>query len=421
MSPDAGKEHAQRPAFNIDFNPQTKTAPPSPTRAMTLHDAGELWLNQKIWKRKKPKTVECCLVYLRALIDFFGNVQLSEFHAGSLRAYQTARSKTVGPSSINHELNALAQILRQAKCWGGIADYYSPLKEGEWQKPKTFTFEEQQHIFAAASGDPELELAELAFTITRNTSASGTELRLARIEQLDLEATPPTFQVTADTTKNLIRPRLLPLNPAAERAFRRVLERANRLGAHFPQHFLFPKRLNPCTYDPTQPASKSWLRHQTRHLRERTGIKHIQPHAWRHQLCTEMLEQGVPAETVRGAMGWVSERMIATYSHTRLAAKAAAFDKVEKVSNPGRPEVTDPAPASTISSPGTSIDVASPAIQAEIARQVSLILQRERGEAEIARQVALALQREREERNHLPATQPEPLKGPRVIEFPGAR
>ena len=32
------------------------------------------------------------------------------------------------------------------------------------------------------------------------------------------------------------------------------------------------------------------LRKQTARLRERTGINHIKPHTWRHQLCTEMLE-----------------------------------------------------------------------------------------------------------------------------------
>ena len=158
-----------------------------------------------------------------------------------------------------------------------------------------------------ASGDPELELAELVFTITRHTSASGSELRLSRIGNLDLEATPPTFQVTGDTTKNAVRPRLIPLDPIAEKAFRRVVDRANRRGAHFPEHFLFPFRVNPNTWDPTRPASRGWLRKQSATLRERTGIKHLRPHLWRHQLCTEMLEQGIAPETVRGVMGWVSK------------------------------------------------------------------------------------------------------------------
>jgi hypothetical protein len=89
----------------------------------------------------------------------------------------------------------------------------------------------------------------------------------------------PTYQVTGDTTKNDIRPRLLPLDPVAEKAFRRALERANRLGAHRDDHFLFPLRVNRCTWDPTKPASRSWLRKQYVRLRELTGIKHLRPHA----------------------------------------------------------------------------------------------------------------------------------------------
>lgn len=293
--------------------------------AMVLGEAGELWLTQKTWKRRKPKTIECNRGYLKSLIAFFGEMPIGEINPGSLLAYQVERSKTVGPSSVNHELNALSQILRQAGMWGKLKDYYGPLPEPEWQKPKVFTFEEQQRIFDFAKDDPELELADIVFTITRNTSASGTELRLAKIRNLNLDRQPFTFEVTGDTTKNDIRPRLIPLNDDAEEAFRRALNRANRFGAHRFDHFLFPKRLNPSTYDPLKPASKSWLRHQTRVLRDRTGIKHLRPHLWRHQLCTEMLEQGVPRDNVVAVMGWVSEKMVEAYCHTRLEAKQDAI------------------------------------------------------------------------------------------------
>lgn len=87
-------------------------------------------------------------------------------------------------------------------------------------------------------------------------------------------------------------------------------------------------------------------------------------------------------------MGWCSDKMIATYSHTRLASKMEAFERLEKVLN-GSPEpaaATAPAP-----------DIMHPVIQAEIARQV-----------------ALAMQRERESQKPLAA------KVGRVITFPGA-
>jgi integrase len=299
--------------------------------AMGLKEAGEVWLSQKKWKRRKPKTIECCGGYLRALLDFYGDMPLQEFHAGSLLAYQEHRIKTVGPSAINHELNALSQILRQAGLWAKLKDYYGPLPEPQWQKPKVFTFEEQQRIFDFAKDDPGLELAELVFTITRWTSASGSELRLARLKQLSLQSNPPTFEVTGDTTKNDIRPRLIPLEPEAEDAFRRAQERAYRLGAHRDDHFIFPFRVNPNTWDPTRPASRGWLRKQSAALRALTGIKHLSPHKWRHQLCTELLELGKTRDEVIAIMGWCSEKMIETYSHTRLQAKSDTLRSLRKI------------------------------------------------------------------------------------------
>jgi integrase len=291
--------------------------------AMGLREAGEVWLSQKKWKRRKPKTIECCKGYLKALLDFYGDMPLQEFHPGSLLAYQEHRIKSAGPSAINHELNSLSQILRQAGLWAKLKDYYGPLPEPEWKKPKVFSFEEQQRIFDFSKDDPNLELADIVFAITRLTSASGVELRLARLRQLCLTSHPPTFDITADTTKNAVRPRLIPLLPEAEDAFRRAQERAYRLGAHRDDHFLFPFRVNRNTWDPTRPASKSWLRKQTAALREQTGIKHLRPHAWRHQLCTEMLEQGRTRDDVVAIMGWVSEKMVEVYSQATSIAPPA--------------------------------------------------------------------------------------------------
>jgi integrase len=318
---------------------QLYSAEPAVTRGMGLKQAGEIWLAAKRdWKRRKPKTMECSTNYLRALLRFFGDMPLQQIQPRSILAYQTSRSKQVGASAVNHEVNALSQILKKCGLWGPIRDYYSPLPEPAWKAPKVYTREEQRQIFASAKGDPNLELAEIVFTITRNTSASGCELRLSRLNSVDLASPEPTFQVTGDVAKNDVRPRIIPLNAAALVAFRRALERAAKLGSHLPEHYLFPFRVNKAKWDPNRPASRSWLRKQTARLRERTGIQHIKPHTWRHQLCTEMLEQGVPEETVKGVMGWCSKRMVDTYSHTRLAAKADALSVLENIHH----EASDP-------------------------------------------------------------------------------
>jgi integrase len=141
------------------------------------------------------------------------------------------------------------------------------------------------------------------------------------------------------------------------------VNRANKLGAFKPGHFIFPFRVNPAMWDPQRPASKSWLRKQTEDLRQLTGIEHLRPHAWRHQICTELLEGGVAPQSVKAIMGWCSERMIEVYSHTRLRAKE---DAIRVLSRIGQGRVAD-------------LDeevLANPAVQAEIRRQVELALQK---------------------------------------------
>lgn len=370
---------AERKANRLPIPPApSESAPTLISPSMTLKEAGLLWLESKSWKRRKPKTIDCNRQYLWNLLQFFGDIPLSEFHAGKVREYQTERLKAVGPSSINHETVALGGILRQAGLWGQISDHYAPLPLPEWQRPKVFTLEEQESIFEAAQSDPDFELADIVFTITRNTSACGSELRLSRIQNVHLETSPPTFEVTGDTTKNTVRPRVLPLNAAAEEAFRKALKRANRLGAHRPENFLFPLRLNLITrsssnrdddrkenrwkWDPMRPASRSWLRKQTHRLRQLTGVQHLRPHAWRHQICTELLERGAPSQSVKSIMGWCSERMVEVYSHTRLEAKQEVIALLAHIG---------PGPGA-----GAAEDIlANPAVQAEIERQVALKVQ----------------------------------------------
>jgi len=288
-------------------------------RNLGLAEAGAIWLSQKEWKRRKPRTLEAARCYLHGLIAFFGDIPLRDLNPGSLLAYQTERSKTAGASYINHELNALSQMLKQAGLWDKLKPYYAPLKEPEWQKPKVFTAEQEQRIFDSAREDPNLELAEIVFSITRFTGVCGSELRLARIRQVDLEGM--NFEVSGDTTKNTIRPRHIPLDSNTCTLFRRAIERAARIGAYQPYHYLFPLRVNRALWNPNKPASRSWLRAQTKKLRDATGVEHLRPHAWRHQIATEILEQGKPPETVKQVLGWCSDKMFSTYCHVRREAK----------------------------------------------------------------------------------------------------
>jgi hypothetical protein len=153
VSPTLEALEAERKAVNQLPVPAipSELAPTLITPSMTLKEAGLLWLEAKAWKRRKPKTLECNRIYLRNLLQFFGDIPLADFHAGMLRDYQTQRVKTVGPSAVNHETVALGGILRHAGLWSKISDYYAALPLPEWQRPKVFTQEEQESIFEGCS------------------------------------------------------------------------------------------------------------------------------------------------------------------------------------------------------------------------------------------------------------------------------
>ena len=60
-------------------------------------------------------------------------------------------------------------------------------------------------------------------------------------------------------------------------------------------------------------------------MHKAAGCQHLNPQVWRHQLCTELLEQGIPTENVIGVLGRVSENMLEAYKHTGLRAKQEAL------------------------------------------------------------------------------------------------
>lgn len=308
--------------------------------SLCLVQAAGILLSQKVQRNLKPATLESARGQINALVRFFGDMPLNEIHAGNLYAYQCERSKTACASTVNHELALLKKILRKAivvvdgvksTLWDPLAESYNPMKPKAWTPPRTFTMQEQERIFDHAANDPNLELARIVFTITRNTTASGSELRGLRMRNLELNAKPPRIHVPPDATKNIVRPRVIPLNEQALEAFKMAVDRAARLGSHRAEHFLFPFRINRKYWDPNRQASKSWLRKQTVRLRRGSGVPHLRPHAFRHLAVTELLESGVPEQTVIALAGWVGRNMINTYSHARIEAKAEAVRVLDKI------------------------------------------------------------------------------------------
>ncbi|HTV07822.1 MAG TPA: tyrosine-type recombinase/integrase [Candidatus Aquilonibacter sp.] len=307
--------------------------------------AAERWTE---WKRPYvlPRTTEAHLTYIQALNRFFFGLPLNEIKPGHLREYQRMRQsnadklwkRVAGPSAINHELNVLAQILEYAGLWQAIKPYYHPMRMPRWTPRRVMTAEEERRLFEIASTRPEYELAYLVASLTNNTTASGCELRLLQIEHFNLLASPPEILIPSDRVKNNDRGRRIPLNATAAKQAERILRRAARLGAVNRDHYVFPLRTNRVKregreviyqYDPTRPASRSWLRKQFVALREEAGVPWLRPHDLRHQAITRLLETGAPDQTVMAVAGHVSRRMMNHYSHIRMDAKMVALNAIE--------------------------------------------------------------------------------------------
>lgn len=309
--------------------------------ALTLAEAVPIWKQiREQRERLRPRTHEATAGCFVALEKFFGAVRLKDITAGHLREYQIARAANVlrvewgaihpwkmaaGHSTINHELSALAQMMHHAGVWVRLRPYYAPLAIPSWSPRDILSEEDEARLFEKAKGHPEAQLAYWVACITNNTSAAGCELRGLRLKHLTLgDAGMADVYIPPEIVKNRNRPRRIPLNPAARWAFEQCYRRALECGSSRPDDCLFPLRICIGRWDPTQPASRSWLRKSWAHLVRIAGTPGLRPHDMRHQCITRMLEAGVDPETVRAVAGHVSPKLTEYYSHIRRQAKYAA-------------------------------------------------------------------------------------------------
>ena len=284
----------------------------------------------------KPRSIENYRSHFRSLTSFFGaGKRLESFHEGDLRDYQLWRStagegrREAGSSCINHELNALSQVLALADLWHPISKYYEPLPLRNWAPPRVLTAEEEDRFFRFAQRKPEWQTASCCSQLTNNSTISGCELRHLKLGQLLLTRRPPVIEVP-ETVKNRYRVRRVPLNDLACEAVRQLVKLADRKGSELPQHYLIPFRVRMGIYDPWRPASPYFIRTAFRRIAALCGLEWVTPNTFRHQAITKLLESGAPDETVRAIAGQVSEKAMRYYSHIRIEAKDEAVRRLEK-------------------------------------------------------------------------------------------
>jgi hypothetical protein len=298
---------------------------PSQFRTVMFEEAALNWLEIKKRQQRKPRTIEMYQWYIRNLSRKFAGILLSQIQIKHIQEYQQRRKLSAGPSCVNHEINTLAQILRQADLWRVMEKQYCPLPLPDWTPPKVLTAEEEERFFRVAAGNPDWSVAYWAVSLTNNTSAKGTELRQLRIKHLKLEQETPMIHIPDDTVKNELGARVVPLNDVAEKQIRRILKRAHALGAWSPEHYVFPYRIKKNIYDVTRPASPKFLRTAFRSMRRATGLEWLQPRNFRNQVIARLFEKGTPEETIISIAGPQSIKMSRYYSLIKISAKAEAL------------------------------------------------------------------------------------------------
>lgn len=304
---------------------------PEHFKLLPLMEAAELWLEGKKLHIKKDRTLEAYQLYTRNLKRHIGEVPLSAIHIGHILEYQQVRrSEGASPGYVNHETNTLAQILKRADLWDLIQKHYKPLPQGNWTPPKVMTAEEEERFFRAVCDNPSWSVAYWAVSITNNTSAMGTELRNLQLKHVYLETIPPKIHIPDDKVKNEFRARVIPLNQEALHFVTLAVNRAKKLGACTPEHFIFPFRIARNRFDVTRPATRSFIKRAFREMREVTGLTWLQPRNFRNQVITKLFESGVPDETIISIAGHQSIRMSRHYSRIRIDAKAEALNGLKR-------------------------------------------------------------------------------------------
>jgi integrase len=244
---------------------------------------------------------------------------------------------TVGPKTINNELLVLAGILKSARLWGPLRETYEPLPIPKRGPGKALTIEQTAKLIEAAKSNDKWFVALCASLLAYSTGCRSGEIKTLKLGDLVIDVDRPYLRIRAENSKGR-RDREPALNDLALWAVKRLLFRAELLGARSPEHYLLPADMSKHTKsaDPLRGyASFDPTRHQTswqtawEKLKKAAGIESFRFHDLRHTHITHAIEAGVPIEVVMAQVGHISADMTRYYTHVASGAKHAAVQAIQ--------------------------------------------------------------------------------------------
>jgi integrase len=244
------------------------------------------------------------------LVFFFGETLLKDITPNLIREYQKRRAEMISANTINQQLGVLRQIMKYADAWTPALERdYLPFRKEETEIPRALTPQEQEHFLKVAAGSKRFLFIYCYSLIVLNTACSGYEMRELTIGNVNRGDN----MVYVRWGKNKYRVRSVPLAIDGQWAIKRLIERANLLGAHLPEHYLFPFYSGFNSFDPKRHLTDWGMGRPWKELRSATGLEWLQINALRHTALTRFAEMGWPIEIIRAYAGHLCEKMTRHY------------------------------------------------------------------------------------------------------------
>lgn len=308
---------------------------------LTFSEVWPIWWEVKEQEIGK-KTKQCYHEYFRHLSLFFGLIVLEDVHIGHVVAYRKERMVTAGPNLINHEMNALRQLLDYCGLWGGttLAKRYKQLKVRKGGPGQTLTDQEAKWLFEVAQMKPRWRLAYLCALVSSSTAAGAKEVLSLRLKDIDFNGARVMF--IEGTKEGSERVRCIPMNDDCRWALAEICMIAAIKGAEKPEHYIFPKRasVKGGPPDPTQHIEsnfRAWYAIRKFAAKKFPSLAYLGRYKLRHYALTRFAENPNISENVVKQLaghGPYSKMLVDHYLSIRERARRVAVDALPSLRKP---------------------------------------------------------------------------------------
>jgi len=308
----------------------------------SLASAAKLYFDWKL-ANNSPETVSRERRMFKNVLKFFGpQMPVKCIRLPKIRAYQKERRQQISPTmkqpvtarTVNYEMQLLKGVMSYADCWSETLDLrYQPLREAKSRAGKTASTDQMIKIIDTAKKNEYWQVAMWCGAVGAGTGCRSGEIRKLQLKDICLlEGKIRVIREIAKSRKER-QPRLMAL---AEWGLRKLLVRAQVLGATEPEHYLLPLNIaksrhlakdGGAKWDVNRPMT-SWVK-SWRKLMEACGMKGFRFHDLRHTFRTQGAEAGVPLEVMMAQLGHMDRQTSLDYVHIQQRALERAKQLIE--------------------------------------------------------------------------------------------